>query len=346
MSINEISLSDVGMQLPAQGVITSLTAFEIDLSGENSNLPLQLAIKVPSEAVNAETGQLETLKPGTEVFFWKKGTIRDVDGTEHDTWWLVDNGFIGTDGVARTASPPYKGSAYQGTYIVSYRQSKEQYESGEIEVRGVNYESFMWNASASIALAVGMGMSGGGLAGAMMGVSALGILASIASPTVTLSYTIAGSFKREVVNSELNSALINKKITLPDIPAASLYTPIIQGYEYNAETREVTVNAKNVIPDGQSGMNFDVKVWLVPRGNQIDRPSDLDIKKNEYPDPDRGLIYQGFRTDPHQVWDMKVEQIHLNLPCQSVHLYPCTIFTLNVLRRRMSMVWMSLLAFQ
>lgn len=72
---------------------------------------------------------------------------------------------------------------------------------------------------------------------------------------------------------------------------------------------KVTVNAKNVIPDGQSGMNFDV-VKLVPRGNQIDRPSDYDIEKGEYPDPDRGLIYQGFRTDVYGMgYDGKTESL-------------------------------------
>lgn len=42
----------------------------------------------------------------------------DENRVVHDTWWLVDNGFIGTDGVARTASPPFEGIDASGEYAI------------------------------------------------------------------------------------------------------------------------------------------------------------------------------------------------------------------------------------
>ena len=67
---------------------------------------MQLAVKVQGE-IDPGTGLPEELAEGTGVFFWKKGKILDQHGIEHDTWWLVDNGVIGADGMARTSSPPY-----------------------------------------------------------------------------------------------------------------------------------------------------------------------------------------------------------------------------------------------
>ena len=61
--------------------------------------------------------------------FWKKGVILDEMGVEHDTWWLLDNGFVGEDGVARTASPPYAGMLSGGQFVMT----KTKYDSKRVK---------------------------------------------------------------------------------------------------------------------------------------------------------------------------------------------------------------------
>ena len=72
-------------------------------------VPVQLAIPVQN---------IPEAQVGDEVFFFRRGTIMDENRVVHDTWWLVDNGFIGTDGVARTASPPFEGIDASGEYAI------------------------------------------------------------------------------------------------------------------------------------------------------------------------------------------------------------------------------------
>ncbi|MCL1960576.1 MAG: Ig-like domain-containing protein [Desulfovibrionaceae bacterium] len=119
VGIARIPLADLeratGMAAPAPGVLQALGAFRLDLGRRPSAVPLQLTIP-------AQDGI--AIQPGEEVFFLRKGRVIVESGgqmrlldsedpsdmtqaMQRNTWWLVDNGTVGTDGLARAASAPY-----------------------------------------------------------------------------------------------------------------------------------------------------------------------------------------------------------------------------------------------
>ena len=104
-SIQTFDVNSLDMPLPATGILDVLSAVDIELDGASTNVPMQLALKVNSQ-IDSETGHPKTLAEGTEVLFWRQGTFLQADGQVTDIWWLVDNGVIGNDGLAHTASPP------------------------------------------------------------------------------------------------------------------------------------------------------------------------------------------------------------------------------------------------
>ena len=281
VGIKQIGLDEVGMPLPAPGVITTLNAFTVDIGQNKAGLPLQLAVKVPNKAVNAKTGREEVLKAGTEVMFWKKGTIRDTDGTEHDTWWLVDNGYIGKDGVARTASPPYKGSYYSGTYAVTYTQTAEQEQTGAMDIVTIDMAAY-WDALWAIQAAISFAPH------PMMAASALGIFAATAMPVALIKKTVVGSFKKYIAPENLTAANITTAFPAP--PDALNAIPAVTRMAFDVQTRKLTLNGL-FVPEGQSRLNFDFKVWLQPRGSQITAPDETGSK------PQRGLVWQGYQAD-------------------------------------------------
>jgi len=116
VGIERIDISDIeaatDMTVPAAGVLQTVGAFRLDIGEQAAGHPLQLSIPLQGTA---------DFVVGEEVLFFKKGVVLQPDGSFKDTWWLVDNGTIGTDGVARTASPPYNGLDASGEYVVSKR---------------------------------------------------------------------------------------------------------------------------------------------------------------------------------------------------------------------------------
>ena len=278
VSINALDLADVGIPLPAPDIVPAIAAIEINTDGLKSALPLQLAIKV-KDPINPDTGLPEALATGTQVFFWKKGTIQDTDGSSHDTWWLIDNGVIGDDGMARTSSPPYSGvTGGNGVYLVTTSKVSND-QTGEIQVSNamVNF-NVIWAQMAMIAMAPTP----------FMATAALGILETIPFGVAALNYTLYGSFKKELTASDFS--LANIKATFPAPPSLSVNTPSITGMDFNPDTRKLKLTGVNFIPSNQAPGNFQFRVWLVPRGYQITKPTAVGSPL------DRGLIWQGFNV--------------------------------------------------
>ena len=95
------------------GGLEAVGAFTLNIGSSISAYPLQLAIPVQN-GIAAQAGD--------EVWFLRKGKVMTEDGSLADTWWVIDNGFIGIDAngnsIAKTASPPYGGLDASGEYMV------------------------------------------------------------------------------------------------------------------------------------------------------------------------------------------------------------------------------------
>ncbi|MCL2635407.1 MAG: Ig-like domain-containing protein, partial [Betaproteobacteria bacterium] len=104
IGIRRIALADLasvtGLAAPAAGVLQALGAFHLDVGEQPSAAPLQLAVPVQG-GIAARSGE--------EALFLRKGRVMVEGGGHRDTWWLVDSGIIGADGVARTTSLPGEG---------------------------------------------------------------------------------------------------------------------------------------------------------------------------------------------------------------------------------------------
>ena len=96
-------------------------AFHLDLGAEPPSHGAQLAIPM-DPAVPA----------GSEVHFFHLEQVVLADGEPRWVWRLVDNGHVGADGVARTASRPYGAISSSGFYLAS---AKRSVDNGSIELR-------------------------------------------------------------------------------------------------------------------------------------------------------------------------------------------------------------------
>jgi hypothetical protein len=110
VGIERLDLSRIetlaGLALPMPAALGTVAAFNIDIGMEEASYPLQLAIPLQSSST-----------PGEKILFLRKGKVFAPVG-KIDTWWIIDDGVVGTDGVAKTASPPLPGVIVSGDYVV------------------------------------------------------------------------------------------------------------------------------------------------------------------------------------------------------------------------------------
>ncbi|MFT5960936.1 MAG: VCBS repeat-containing protein, partial [Burkholderiaceae bacterium] len=266
-SISTMSLGALETPLPASERLPALAAVHIDLSGATSTVPLQLALKLNS-----------ALAAGTEVFFWQEGEIRDADGVLHKTWWLMDNGVVGADGLARTSSTPYVGITGGGNILVTGTAQVDN-QTGAAKISGalINTNA-LWSSLASAAIMPTSIMA----ASALSAFSAMGFVQAI-------RYTIEGSYQLQIPQGAL---LPNSTVTIPVPTSTPLAKPAVTGVQYNAKTRLLTVSGQNFTPPYQSPSLFKLKLWLVPIGDQIEKVTASGVA------PVNGLIWQAFDVSP------------------------------------------------
>ncbi|ROZ61645.1 Ig-like domain-containing protein [Ramlibacter sp. WS9] len=304
VSISGLALEDVGIALPGTEVLDALAAVSLDFGDATLSLPAQLAIKVTGP-IDSATGQASVLEAGTEVMFWRKGTILDTDGIAKDTWWLVDNGFIGTDGMARTASPPYSGvTGGNGVFLVTTLKNtpeaqKAREQTGEIRVIGAAVDfNAIWAAGAM--MAVGLG-GGGYLAGA-----ALGVVGAVTAGLTAVGYTLDGSFKRDIPKDICTVDRIFREFPAP--PNLRAGQPVITAVEYDPNTRKLTLRGTNFVPDDQSFASFDMRVWLEPRGGNLEETDEADEG------PTNGLVWRAFAAQLYSSGTPGSQEISVTLP--------------------------------
>ncbi|WEI17185.1 tandem-95 repeat protein [Acinetobacter proteolyticus] len=272
VSIETIALNSISLPLPAKDFLAGLAAFEIDLSGQTATKPLQLAINVGEIYTDPKTGNVEQLAEGTEVLFWRKGTFIDEKGIEQETWWLLDNGYVDANGVARTASPPFGGVSVSGMVVVTTGVKNVDKKTGAMTiVQSTTDYSFLYSMMANAVMSIG---SGGLLSLAIDSVFTLYNSFSV------VTYTLAGSYSKEVLVNKDDGGITTAKIDVPK--NTNVEEPRITGYSFNSNTNELTVDVQNI------SSTFDLNIWLVPQGDQLSQPKD----KAEH-----GLIWKSYKAN-------------------------------------------------
>ncbi|RJS04828.1 hypothetical protein XnspCFBP7698_00750 [Xanthomonas sp. CFBP 7698] len=256
VSIQRITLGDPSWpgtaQVPAQGVLEPLAAFKLELGKDGTTYPLQLAIPVQ-----------QTANPGDEVLFLRKGQVPNADGTFTDTWWIVDNGFVGADGIARTASPPFDGVSFSGEYYVM--RGMPGVISGKYEV-GVAAATWLTFGGTGLSIA-------GGLLGASFQSDLIDAIAQAATSLFVGAYHFGIPQSADVEVPQVGPGQIGKINTiniLPPvkIPGNTIPLPTITGLAAVPGSDKVTLTFADAKPAPYTSTL--VLRAILPDGSRID----------------------------------------------------------------------------
>ena len=104
------------VDLPQADQYTVGKAFRLDFSGHTLSEPAQLAVPVGSAG----------FEEGDTVYFMQRQALTDINGLRREFWLIVETGIVGSDGFARTTSPPYPGFSEGGQYIAAKSDQPEK----------------------------------------------------------------------------------------------------------------------------------------------------------------------------------------------------------------------------
>ena len=106
VSITPVTQASLPLAMP--GPFEYVSSFDLQIGGGRLDVPAQLAIPI--------TGS--TLAPNSDLVFFRYTTLPDETGATFGVWMQEETGIFGTDGVARTASPPFPGVLKSGTWMI------------------------------------------------------------------------------------------------------------------------------------------------------------------------------------------------------------------------------------
>ncbi len=271
VSIRRIDINNLqfqtGMPAPFPDILHTVGAFRLELGEGQVNVPVQLAITLQDNS---------GLQAGDEVMFLRRGTVPDINGVEQDTWWILDNGYVGADGVARTASPPYSGINNSGEYLVVSKSSTNT-STGEVTLSGASINLYALTAG-SVSFALGAGFASAGV-GALGAVSVMGILAANSVPIFSLNRTLDGAFQVQEIKKVFDtSGKVTLKIEAPTVEGSGTISgrnsPHI--FDVEADGRKLVVKLDNVLErdaQGQIKQNLfptKLRFWISPDQLDID----------------------------------------------------------------------------
>jgi hypothetical protein len=104
VAIDSLEVADLPLSVPDTFELAG--AFQLDLGAGELEEPVQIALPVAAG-----------IPAGSAVYFYRYVTLPDEAGLETPMWLFVETGTVGSDGVARTASPPAPGVRAGGTYL-------------------------------------------------------------------------------------------------------------------------------------------------------------------------------------------------------------------------------------
>ena len=288
VDIHTKALNSFSSTLPPSQYFPALAAVEVDLNNKSSKLPVRLGVKL-ANSIDPTTGQAQPLANGTEVLFWRRGKITDAQGNNHDTWWLLDIGSV-QNGMAYSATLPYPGIFDGGSVLVTGTTiSNLENPNQQVDVSGIeDNTTVFWSQSLQLAM----------YANAQMPFSVVSVLVDAPQSAKALSYSVEGFGEQSLTTNDLDKS--KSKLKVPSIVNEnSGNKPVINLLDYDPVTRKLTLTGVNFLPPNGSANNFSIKVWLDPRGDQIDEPTATGVA------PDRGLIWQALT--PTSVSATKIE---------------------------------------
>ena len=107
-TVGILPLTQANLPMPLPSALHFAGAFQLNLGGQRLALPAQIAVPVAPG-----------LAPGTPVLFYRADQVPDGSGNLVPAWMEVEDGVVGSDGFARSSSPPYDGIQTGGSYIVA-----------------------------------------------------------------------------------------------------------------------------------------------------------------------------------------------------------------------------------
>ncbi|HEY8879876.1 MAG TPA: tandem-95 repeat protein [Roseateles sp.] len=262
VTLTDLDLAHLPIEAPSFDGFQVLSGFHLDIGNAKSAYPIQLA-----------TSALGLNPDEYEVLILRRGTITLEDGTVKDTWWVVDNGHVGADGMARTASPPYPGVTSSGDYLLSARRTTKDPKTGASATRIVSLDANFQNiyfAAVGVAMAVA---GSGNMVGAMTAVNLMAMLPdpafSLYTFTTTAQYVQTGT-------ATVKGEDLDITVTPPN--------PIVAGDPVLTGITRVDANTFKL-----SGDNFTqakgatrLRVWIKPVGSGLTDRNGA---------PDRGLLW-------------------------------------------------------
>ncbi len=258
VSVSNIEIEDIDFPLPSDEIFIPLGAMHVDIEGNSAEIAMQLAM--PTDGIDA----------GTEVFFMQKGTIYDENGIEHDTWWLLDNGYVGEDGIARTASPPYPGFRAGGVIMAFTGKVQVDENTGAVEVSGVDIN---WDA-------IWLQHLGFSCTPNLLGMSMqLATQAIWGHPIKAFKVTYAGGYVYSQVGIAEEDGVI--KFTIPEIGSTLADDPYISGMSLDVENNKINLSGHT---GGGEIHLTNYKVWIKPKYDSI--------FSEPVADPDRGMVWK------------------------------------------------------
>ncbi|HEV6968357.1 Ig-like domain-containing protein [Roseateles sp.] len=262
VTLTDLDLANLPLAAPSFDGFQVLSGFHLDMGDAKSAYPIQLA-----------TSAMGLNPDEYEVLILRRGTITLDDGTVKDTWWVVDNGHVGADGKARTASPPYPGVTSSGDYLVSARRTSKDPKTGASTTKFVsldaNYQYIYFNAiNTAMMVAAGGNLVASGTAIALMGMLPTAVF-GLYTFTTTAQYSQTGT-------ATVNGEDLDISVT-PPTPVA-LGDPTLTGItQVDATTFKLT-GTHFKLDSGATRL----RVWIKPVGSGLtDRNST----------PDRGLLW-------------------------------------------------------
>ena len=241
VTVTTLAENQLPIPVPGPGVFTFAGAFNLNIQGGANQAPVQIAVPVAPALAS----------PGDKVYFFQQVKLpTGPNGALQDWWSVVDDGFVGTDGVARSASPPFPGLTDNGNILVARSAQAVTELSMIFDLAATAVAAFMIYAGLNIAATGGFAgaVAGTAIIGAAINFFVLPVLRDLDDVTAWQVYA-DGKLDQSAITIDMTGAPASKFI-LPTLPAAPPQPdptiPVITGMTTtvanNTATLAITVN--------------------------------------------------------------------------------------------------------